>query len=303
MVVPDKPAAEVVIDERLVRQLLREQADAVVPGLSQREIVPIAEGWDNAVWRADDLLVRLPRREAAAQLIRHEQRTLPEIGPGIEACGVRVPTPLVIGHPDATFGWPWSVVPWIGGERGMEVPHATRAGWVPRLAAALRALHRPAPANAPVNPVRGRPLATRDAAVRERLAALAGRVDDATRRTLVDAWDAGIAAAPWPGPAVWIHGDLHPGNLVADGDTLTGIIDFGDVTAGDPAYDLSIAWTGFDQAGRAALQASLDGVYDDATWTRARGWAASIATLLIVHSDDNPDYAALGHEAAREITR
>ena len=42
--------------------------------------------------------------------------------------------------------------------------------------------------------------------------------------------------------AVWIHGDLHPGNLLVRDGRLSGVLDFGDVTAGDPATDLSVGW-------------------------------------------------------------
>lgn len=41
---------------------------------------------------------------------------------------------------------------------------------------------------------------------------------------------------------MWLHGDLHPANVrTADG-MVCGVIDFGDLCAGDPAYDLAAAW-------------------------------------------------------------
>ena len=112
-----------------------------------------------------------------------------------------------------------------------------------------------------------------------------------------------LAAPPWTGPPVWIHGDLHPGNLVARGSDLVAIIDFGDVTAGDPAYDLAVAWLAFDAAGRERFVAALRDRYDAATWTRAHGWAAAVTLMLLDHSDDNPEYAALGAEALGELAR
>jgi aminoglycoside phosphotransferase (APT) family kinase protein len=100
---------------------------------------------------------------------------------------------------------------------------------------------------------------------------------------------------------VWIHGDLHPGNLVARGPELIAIIDFGDVTAGDPAYDLAVAWLTFDAAGRSAFVGAIGDRYDAATWTRARGCAAAFALVMLDQSDDNPEYATLGAEALREL--
>jgi len=100
---------------------------------------------------------------------------------------------------------------------------------------------------------------------------------------------------------VWIHGDMHPGNLVTHESALTGIIDFGDVTAGDPAYDLAIAWLAFDGPGRAQFIAASASRDDADIWIRARAWVAAVVLMLLGHSDDNPDYFALGQDAAAQV--
>jgi aminoglycoside phosphotransferase (APT) family kinase protein len=38
-----------------------------------------------------------------------------------------------------------------------------------------------------------------------------------------------------------MHGDLHPANVLVNDGQVSGVIDFGDITAGDPAGDLSVA--------------------------------------------------------------
>jgi len=83
---------------------------------------------------------------------------------------------------------------------------------------------------------------------------------------------------------------------------LAGIIDFGDVTAGDPAYDLAVAWLAFDRPGRERFVAATGDRYDTPTWTRARGWAAAVAVMLLTHSDDEPAYAGLGRGALAEVS-
>lgn len=301
---PDKPAAEFAIHPALVRALLSSQAIDAIPDAASLTLEKVAEGWDSEVWRLGrEHAVRLPRRELAAPLVRHEQRVLRGIAARLEPVGVRVPAPVIAGVPDCGYPWAWSVVPWIEGERGLDVPRIERSGWAGSLAAALLALHVDAPADHPVNPVRGGALAERAAAFEERLDALraAGTLDVATAAGLEEAWRAGLSAAVWSRPAVWIHGDLHPGNLVSRDGRLAGIIDFGDVTAGDPAYDLAVAWLAFDAAGRAAFRTATAGRYDAATWRRAHGWAAAVALMLLVNSDDNPDYAELGRDAAAEV--
>lgn len=302
---PDKPAAEVQIDESLVRALLG-QASATVPDAGARALRKVSEGWDSEIWRlGDDLAVRLPRRALAAPLVLHEQRALPIIAPRIDATGIRVPRPVFDGVPAAGYPWHWSIVPWFAGTAGLFVPRTERSSWAAPLARALIALHVPAPADHPLNPVRGVPLAARSGALHERLELLRG--SGAQERSALDTierlWRAGLAAPPWNGPPLWIHGDLHPGNLVADAGRLVAVIDFGDVTAGDPAYDLAVAWLAFDAVGRATFRACLDGRYDAATWTRSRAWAAAIATMLVTHSDDNPDYGVLGTESVHEVSK
>jgi aminoglycoside phosphotransferase (APT) family kinase protein len=303
--VPDKPAAELLIEESLVRRLLVSQATRVVPDAATLPLEKAAEGWDCEVWRAgEQLAVRLPRRALAAPLVLNEQRVLRGLAARIEATGVHVPAPIFGGMPDDGYPWAWSVVPWIDGARGIDVPRTDRRGWADMLAAALGALHVPAPADYPVNPFRGVPLAARSSAVEERLAQLreAGTLDDRQAEAAASVWSGGLAAASWVGEPVWIHGDLHPANLVAQGSRLSGIIDFGDVTAGDPAYDLAIAWLAFDADGRGRFVAATNGRYDRATWTRAHAWAVAVALMLLAHSDDEPAYAALGREAFDEVT-
>jgi aminoglycoside phosphotransferase (APT) family kinase protein len=189
------------------------------------------------------------------------------------------------------------------GERAMDESRPARGSWAPTLARALDALHVDAPEEYPVNPFRGFPLATRADAVAERLRTVrdAGILSAASTIRLETVWRAGLAAAAWDRPPVWIHGDMHPGNLVTHEGALTGIIDFGDVTAGDPAYDLAIAWLAFDAQGRERFIAASASRYDPDIWIRARAWAAAVTLMLLGHSDDNPDYFALGQDAAAEV--
>ncbi|MDM7892619.1 aminoglycoside phosphotransferase family protein [Curtobacterium caseinilyticum] len=259
------PAAEFPVDVDLVAALLRDQH----PDLADLELRVVAAGWDNVVVRAgDDLAVRLPRRSAAAVLVEHEQRWLPGIAARV-ADVVPVSAPVRTGRPALGYPWAWSVVRWLPGRPAGE-QHPQGAGVATDLAAFVARLHVPAPVDAPVNPVRAVPLATRSDAVLTRLAA----TDVPRAVELVALWRTAADAPTHAGPPVWVHGDLHPFNLLVQasptGDRrLPAVIDFGDVTAGDPAVDLATRWLTLDHEGRRTLAGLVTA--DDATWLRARG--------------------------------
>jgi aminoglycoside phosphotransferase (APT) family kinase protein len=164
----------------------------------------------------------------------------------------------------------------------------------------VRALHRPAPADAPPNPYRGVPLADRDEATRARIDELADRMPSAVDPgRLRAAWDAHVALPPWDGPPLWLHGDLHAHNVVVrDGET-TAVIDFGDITAGDPATDLFVAWMLLPPDARPVFQAAA--AADDLTWARARGWALTLALAYVGGSQSTPDFVALGHRTLEAV--
>lgn len=250
----------------------------------------VANGWDNAVFRlGDDLAVRVPRREAAAHLVEHEQRWLPTVA-ALVADVVPVPAPVRIGAPSSVYPWHWSVVPWFAGapaiDRAADAPPVVDA-----LAAFVAALHVSAPADAPRNPVRGVPLAGRADAVAARLAS--GRVPNADAVRCV--WERALAAPTWDGPPVWLHGDLHPHNLVVADGRLAAVVDFGDLTSGDPATDLATAWLTFGQEARERFRRSVTADAD--TWMRARGWALTIATAVVSATDPDDALHLMGARA------
>jgi aminoglycoside phosphotransferase (APT) family kinase protein len=188
---------------------------------------------------------------------------------------VPVPAPVRVGRPSELLDRPWTVVRWVTGTPADVAPLGLLAAGT--LARVLRSLHVPAPAGAPVNDSRGIPLAP--ALLPER--ALDEVVDDAPRDRLDAVWGAALAAPAWDGSPRWLHGDLHPANVVGDatGD-LVGLLDFGDLCAGDPATDLSAAWLLLPDGAAEPFLDAYGGV-DDATTARARGWAVLRAVGLL----------------------
>lgn len=283
------PHPDLAVDAALVRRLLTEQH----PDLADLPLRLVANGWDNLILRlGGDLVVRVPRREAAAHLVRHEQEALPRIAPALP---VAVPVPVRIGLPSAAFLWHWSVLPWFEGVLAADAGVRDDVGVALELAGFLRALHVPAPADAPANPVRGVPLADRDGAVRGRLPS--GLVPDAAALEAV--WAGALDAEPWPGPPLWLHGDLHPANLLVREGRLAAVLDFGDVTAGDPATDLATAWLTFDPRARGAFRDALAPAA--ATWRRARGWAVVMATAMVVTAEPGSVIHRIGEAGLEQV--
>ncbi|MFD6177186.1 MULTISPECIES: aminoglycoside phosphotransferase family protein [unclassified Isoptericola] len=305
------PAAEIDVDLPLTRALLAEQH----PDLADRPLELVAHGWDNVMVRlGDDLAVRLPRRALAAPLVEHEQQALPALAGRLRATvpDVVVPVPVRVGRPSKPLGYPWSwnVVPWADGVSAEATPPETRTAWAGTLGRLLAAVHSPASDDAPPNPVRGVPLRDRaearePATLDERLAAVPPGARTAARRV----WEHALEVPAFDGPPVWLHGDPHPANLVVapggDGgpDRLAAVVDWGDVTSGDPASDLGSLWLCFDADGHAACRAEVQARanggrgWDDATWARAAGWALLYATNMLAHPEQHPRMVPIGRHA------
>lgn len=302
------PPADVEITDDLVAMLLASQH----PDLERLPRARAASGWDNVVYRlGDDLAMRLPRRLSAVELLRHEIDHLPALAPDLP-----LPVPAVVrtGHPGYGYPYDWAIVPWYPGTSAALVEPAERDAYAADLAGFLAAMHAEAPDDAPTNIFRGTGLALRGAAVEHRLTefgaglfapaaseGFAPGTVDVLRAVFAD----GLAAAAHAGPPRWLHGDPHPHNVVfgLDG-TLAAVVDFGDMTSGDPAGDLGMVWLHFTPAGRAAFRAVYDAAVSvppgtaEALWRRARGWAVHYGLIAIMHDTAEPLHAVGRHAIA-----
>ncbi|MDA3647229.1 aminoglycoside phosphotransferase family protein [Saccharopolyspora indica] len=262
---------EIEITADLVRDLLREQHQ----DLAELTIREVAGGWGNQMWRlGDELVVRMQRMDPTPELQLKERRWLPVLAPRLP---LPVPTPVRFGEPSERFPKHWTVMTWVPGEpldhgtisRG---DHAADA-----LADFLRALHVEAPAEAPTAADRGTHPRNCADGFEGFLQAVAP--DDIAAVRAV--WDDAVGADEWAGPPVWVHGDLHPANVVVSGGTLSGVVDFGDVCAGDPAWDLAAAWVLLPE-GAASRFFDRYARADEAAIRRARGLAALKCLFLML---------------------
>jgi aminoglycoside phosphotransferase (APT) family kinase protein len=211
-----------------------------------------------------------------------------------------IPAPVRVGVPGRAYPWPWSVCPWFGGEVAAESTLNDAHREAERLGSFVAAMHVPAPSDAPTNPYRGFPVAE----LTERVAANVAVLGHERGGDVLGRWSDLVEAPPWGGPPLWIHGDLHTANLLVDGGAISAVIDFGDITAADPAVDLAIAWMLFGSAERAVFRSSAgSGEFpvDQAMWARAEAWALHFAVLYLLNSADNPRFARMGEQLLTSI--
>jgi aminoglycoside phosphotransferase (APT) family kinase protein len=183
------------------------------------------------------------------------------------------------------------VVSWITGVPADQ--HEPAPAQARPFAAFLRALHVPAPPDAPANPFRGVPLQQRAAVVEARMQRLASTTSLITPQ-IAQIWQAALDA-PLDLPPTWLHGDLHPRNILVEHGVITGIIDWGDITAGDAATDLASIWMLFTEPDAREQVLVAYGALSRATLQRTRGWAIMFGVMLLDSGlVDNPRNAAIG---------
>ncbi len=261
------------IDRELVRALLAAQ----FPDWAHLHIEPVLPGgWDNRTFRIGDrLMARLPSSAAYATQVDKEQHWLPRLAPLLP---LDIPVPMGQGLPTADYPWHWSVRGWIDGETASRVGLADSRSFALDLGRFLAALQGADAAGGPPAGAhsfhRGGSLHVYDAEVREAVSILRDRIDV---QAVIDLWDCALATS-WSRKAVWVHGDISPGNLLARDGKLCAVIDFGQLCVGDPACDLAIAWTFMKPDGRKVFRKTLP--LDDDAWLRGRAWALWKALIV-----------------------
>jgi len=254
------------IDAPLVRRLVAAQ----FPQWADLPVRPVEfDGWDNRTFHLGDAMsVRLPSAEAYTAQVKKEHRWLPRLAPQLP---LAIPAPLAMGAPGEGYPWPWSVYRWLEGEIATLDRIDDVRAFASALGAFLAALQQIDPTGGPPagqhNFWRGGPLTTYDRETRDAIEALQGKIDTGA---VTAVWETALRATR-QGTPVWLHGDVAASNLLVREGRLRAVIDFGCSAVGDPACDLTIAWTFFSGASREAFRAALPA--DDATWARARGWA------------------------------
>lgn len=283
------------IDVSLVKQLVAAQ----FPEWADLPISPVEiHGHDNRTFRLGDKMgVRMPSGKRYAKHVGTEHEWLPKLEPHLP---LPIPVPLGKGVPGLGYPWPWSINKWLDGEHASAERISDLPEFAIDVASFLNALQAADASGAPRpgkdNFFRGGELAVYDSEVRGCVDALTGEIDT---QAVISIWERALKAR-WDRPPVWVHGDVAAGNLLVKDGRLCAVVDFGQLAAGDPSCDTTLAWTFFSESSRKKFRAKLN--VDDRTWVRGRGWAIWKALLeLQAHRTKDLQRAALAEGVIHDI--
>jgi aminoglycoside phosphotransferase (APT) family kinase protein len=290
--------AERRVDEALAVSLIARQ----FPPLPERSLEFLGEGWDYAAFLVDESLVfRFPRREVGLPGTEREIAKLPVLEPLLP---VPIPRPLHVGRASEDFPWPFYGAPYLqGAEPDNSLSDDTRSALARPLARVLRALHSPETLAAagdglPVDPMGRADMAVRVPRTRETLAAIGelwqppAEVDGLLEQAL--------DLSP-PEPYAVCHGDLHFRQLLVDGRTLAGIVDWVDLCRGEPAMDLSLVFGFLPLVARREFFSEY-GEVEPAAAVRARVLALNLMSVLVRYGHDE-GLPGVGAEALAGLGR
>jgi len=239
-------------------------------------------------------VVRLPRIQAT-QGIEKEWAWLKHLSPHLD---ISISEPIFRGNPSEFYPWPWLISHYYPGITPSFEKQNEHSWLAIALADFLNQFHKiPLIEDAPQSR-RGVPLKDLDKQTRQEIVSI-GDEFDTTK--LVKLWQTFSNLSTWEHEPVWVHGDMLPGNILVNHQMISAVIDFSDVGTGDPACDLIIAWALFNKHSRAIFKKHLQNI-DENTWLRGKGWALSIAAIMLpYYKNSNPDFAELARRILTQI--
>ncbi len=289
---------ELEINEGLVYSLIKNQC----PEWANLPLERItSSGTDNALFRlGSEHIVRLPRVEwetgSVDKSINKEYEWLPKIAPFLQ---VPISLPVFKGSPNHSYPHSWLVAKWNEGHPVNFEKDNEHELLAKDLACFLNELHGIILPNGPTSR-RGVPLKKVDTETRMAISQLQEEVS--IERTMF-LWNQLLNVLPWNKGPVWVHGDFLPGNILVQNYRLSAVIDFSDVGIGDPACDLIISWALLNPQSRKTFKDNLNNIDED-TWERGRGWALSIALIMLpYYKNTNSVLTALARQMIKNVLK
>lgn len=284
------------IDEQLARQLIAEQ----FPRWHRESVRHIvADGTVNAIFRiGDDFAARFPLNSAdpgemsvALATEAAAMRSLAAI------CSVPTPVQVAEGAPGHGYPLPWSVQTWVPGTVAAPDALAHSTVFAQDLVTLLCEFRRADTGGRRfAGTGRGGDLRDSDAWMEVCFQESERLLPVAALRAL---WGR-FRALPDTDRDGMTHGDLTPGNLLVEGERLSGVLDGGGFAPADPALDLVVAWHVLDAEARSVLRHGVD--VSTIEWWRGAAWAFQQAMGLVwYYRESNPGMSTLGRSTLSRI--
>lgn len=253
------------IDVKLVGELV----DTQFPEWANLTIKPVKHGGnDNRTFHlGEEMAVRLPSHKSYEPQVEKEAKWLPKLAPHLS---LPITVPMGKGKPTKDYPCVWSINKWVDGDTVTQ--DNVDLNWFAKdLAEFLKELESidasAGPRAGVHNFYRGSDLSVYNQETLDALQSLSSKINIDKCKHI---WNTALSTQ-WTKQPVWVHGDVAQGNLVCKNKRLSGVIDFGCMGTGDPACDLVMAWTFFDERSRKNFIENME--LDKDTWNRAKGWA------------------------------
>lgn len=291
---------ELAVSTDLARRLIADQ----FPELAGEAIEPYGHGWDNVAFLVGGQWVfRFPQRELARETMEGELACLLALPAGLP---LAIPRPRFVGRPGRGYPWPFSGYRELPGQPlCSRLPSRSQPSVLAApLARFLRALHglevtTPMRSTLHGDRLHRSDLQLRIDTVRSRLAEIAALPPGIQASDVLERIQDLASTPPWGQAPVVVHGDLYGRHvLVNEGGQPTGVIDWGDAHLGDPALDLSAAYTLFPANARPTFFEAYGSI--DADCRRRAQHRALLYGVTLLHygqEAQDPAMAQLGRGA------
>lgn len=279
---------EITVD--IVKELIITQ----FPEWENLKITPVEKsGNDNRTFHlGETMLVRLPSDIGYEPQTKKEFEWLKVLSKYIT---LPITRPIALGKPNKRYPFHWSINNYIEGESLTADNVYDKMQLAKDIRSFLSELQSADTTHAPIagshNYYRGYDLSVYHS---ETIAAIETLKDKLPENKLLHIWH-DCTSLKYCHEAVWLHGDVAPGNLLVKDGVLCAVIDFGIIAIGDPSCDYAVAWTYFDEECRKAFLAGLS----KQTIQTAKGWA--LWKALITYDDSNLEISRLAKNTITQI--
>ncbi|WNS40838.1 phosphotransferase [Paenibacillus sp. MMS20-IR301] len=292
--------AEWEINEEQARTLIGRQ----FPQLSSKKVKRLGWGWDNTVFLiGDEYVFRFPRRTFAVGAIRMEGKLLPKLEAYLT---IPYPKPMFYGEASDEYPAPFLGYAHVPGDFPIGLTEERRALSAETLAKFLRRLHEfPVQAALKCGVQQDHRNLTDIASRKVKMEGFLAKVVEhlsPEESSVIEAYISRLPKDRVEAVNVLLHGDLHFKNmLVNENGIVSGIIDWGDLSVGHPACDLSVAYSFLPPYARGVFFETYGGA-DEETKLLARLIAVYIPMLILMQAADDGN-EAIAVEAKSNIMR